>query len=99
LYYSAELVSKRLELLHELVPQAALIGFLINPNNRISDQDKTDMEAAARTVGQPMMVLQATTSEEIDTALATFAEARVSALLVDGDGLLFNRRAAQFAVC
>ena len=45
-----------------------------------------------------MMVLQATTSEEIDTALATFAEAQVSALLVDGDGLLFNRRAAQFAV-
>ena len=98
LYYSAELVSKRLELLRELVPQAALIGFLINPNNRISDQDKTDMEAAARTVGQPMMVLQTTTSEEIDTALATFAKAQVSALLVDGDGLLFNRRAAQFAV-
>src|SRR5262249_1706498 len=85
LSHNAELVSKRLELLRELVPQAALIGFLINPNNRISDQDKTDMEASARTVGQPMMVLQATTSEEIDTALATFAEAQVSALLVDGD--------------
>jgi putative tryptophan/tyrosine transport system substrate-binding protein len=98
LYYSAELVSKRLELLRALVPQPAVIGFLINPNNRISERDKADMEAAARTVGQPMMVLQATTSEEIDTAFATFAAAQVSALVVDGDGLLFNRRAAQFAV-
>ncbi len=97
-FYSAELVPKRLELLRELVPQAAVIGFLINPNNRISERDKVDMEAAARTVGQPMMVLQATTSDEIDTAFATLAAAQVSALLVDGDGLLFNRRAAQFAV-
>jgi putative tryptophan/tyrosine transport system substrate-binding protein len=97
-YYSAELVSKRLELLLKLVQQAAVIGFLINPNNRISERDKADIEAAARTVGQPIMVLQATTSEEIDTAFATFAAAQVSALLVDGDGLLFNRRAAQFAV-
>jgi len=96
--YSAELVSKRLELLRRLVPQAAVIGFLTNPNNRISERDKADIEAAARVVGQPMLVLQATTSEEIDTALATFAKAQVSALLVDGDGLLFNRRAAQFAV-
>jgi putative ABC transport system substrate-binding protein len=97
-YYSAELVSKRLELLRRLVPQAAVIGFLINPNNRISERDKGDIEAAARVIGQPMMVLQATTSEEINTAFATFAAAHVSALLVDGDGLLFNRRAAQFAV-
>jgi putative ABC transport system substrate-binding protein len=97
-YYSAELVLKRLELLRRLVPQAAVIGFLINPNNRISERDKADIETAARTIGQRMMVLQATTSEEINTAFSTFAAAHVSALLVDGDGLLFNRRAAQFAV-
>ena len=63
--------------------------------NRISERGKADMEATARAVGQQIMVLQATTSDEIDTAFATFAAAQVSAILVDGDGLLFNRRAVQ----
>jgi putative tryptophan/tyrosine transport system substrate-binding protein len=91
----AEMVAKRLELLRELVPQADTMGYLTNPTNLISVGETADMQTAARSVGQQMMILRASTVEEIDTALATAAKDRLGALLVGGDGLLFNRRAHQ----
>ncbi len=93
----AEMVAKRLELLRELVPQAGVMGYLTNPTNLISEGETADMQAAAGSVGQPMMVLRASTVEEIDSALAIAAKERLGALLVGGDGLLFNRRADQIA--
>ena len=96
--YTAELVPKRLELLRELAPQAGAMGFLTNPSNMISEGNTADMQAAARRLGQEMMVLRASTVDEIDAAYAALSAAQVSALLIDGDALLFNRRAAQFAV-
>ena len=88
------LVAKRLGMLRELVPQANLIGFLTNPANPISDP--ADIQAAARGVGQQMIVLTASTVEEIDKAFAAAAQQGVGALLVDGD-VLFNNRHDQFA--
>src|SRR6266851_5162364 len=96
--YVAELVPKRLELLRELVPQTGVMGFLTNPNNLISERDTADMQAAERSVGQEMTILRASTVDEIDAAFAALAAAQVSALLVDADSLLFNRRATHFAV-
>jgi ABC-type uncharacterized transport system substrate-binding protein len=91
----AEMVAKRLELLRELVPRAGTMGYLTNPANLISASETEDMHTAARSVGQQMTVLRASTVEEIDTVLATAAKDRLGALLVGGDGLLFNRRAHQ----
>jgi putative ABC transport system substrate-binding protein len=91
----AEMVAKRLELLRDLVRQTDTMGYLTNPTNLISESETADMHAAARSVGQQMMVLRATTTDEIDTALATAAKERLGALLVGGDGLLLNRRAHQ----
>jgi putative ABC transport system substrate-binding protein len=91
----AEMVAKRLELLRDLVPQTDTMGYLTNPTNLISESETADMHAAARSVGQQMMVLRASTTDEIDTALATAAKERLGALLVGGDGLLLNRRAHQ----
>jgi putative ABC transport system substrate-binding protein len=93
-YFSSTLVAKRLEMLRELVPQATVIGFLTNPTNLISDT--TDVQAAARSVGQQMTVLNASTVDEIDRAFAAAAQQRVGALLVDGD-TFFNIRRDQFA--
>jgi putative ABC transport system substrate-binding protein len=93
-YYVGALVAKRLELLRELVPQAITIGFLTNPNNLISERDTIDLQAAASSVGQQIIVLNASTVDELDTAFATAAQRRVGALLVDVDQL-FNRRRDQ----
>jgi putative tryptophan/tyrosine transport system substrate-binding protein len=95
--YVGALVAKRLELLRELVPQATIMGFLTNPTNLSSDPNTTDIQAAAGSVGQQMIVLRASTVDEIDAAFATAARERAGALLVDGDGLLFSRRAEQLA--
>src|SRR6516164_6844168 len=70
--YVGTLVAKRFGMLRELVPQANLIGFLTNPANPISDP--ADIQAAARGVGQQMIVLTASTVEEIDKAFAAAAQ-------------------------
>ena len=95
--YVGALVSKRLELLRELVPQSTIMGFLTNPTNLNSEPNTTDIQAAAGSVGQQMIVLRAGTVDEIDAAFATAARERAGALLVDGDGLLFSRRVDQLA--
>src|SRR5262249_29704802 len=84
-HYTSELLPKRLELLRELAPQAKVIGFLTNPTSLPSDGDVPAVEAAARSVGQEIMVLKASNVAEIDTAFATAVQRGVGALLVSGD--------------
>jgi len=63
-----ELMPKRLELLCELVPQAAEIALLVNPENKMADQFIRITQEAARAKGKQLSVLKATTEAEIDTA-------------------------------
>jgi putative ABC transport system substrate-binding protein len=97
-FYAGALMPKQLELLRELVPGVARIGFLANPENLISDGLTTDVQAAARSIGQELVILNARNSDEIDAAFASAAQQGVGALLVAVDGLLFTSRRAQFAV-
>jgi putative tryptophan/tyrosine transport system substrate-binding protein len=90
--YSTVVETKRLELLRELVPKATLIGFLSNPATLGSDYYAAELQAAARGAGQETIVLSASDASEIDTALATAAQRRVSALMVGADGLYVDRR-------
>jgi putative tryptophan/tyrosine transport system substrate-binding protein len=85
-YSAIALGPKRLELLRELVPQAATIAFLVSPGN-----PGAELQAAARSVGQQFIVLYASTADEIDTALATVARQRAGALLVEADPLFSSR--------
>jgi putative ABC transport system substrate-binding protein len=78
-----ELRPKRLEMLREVVPQAALIGILSNPRVLSNVVSMSNLQAAARSVGQEIVILNAPTAEEIDAAFATAAARRVGALLVD----------------
>ena len=87
------MAAKRLELLRELVPEAARVAVLVNPANA-ADTETTlrDVEAAARAIGLQIQVLNASTSREIDAAFATFARERPDALFVGGDAFFNSRR-------
>jgi len=97
-----ELGVKELALLHELVPSAAIIGFLGNPNDPISELMTRDVVAAAPVVGIKVQILKASSDREIDAAFVSLVQARTGALravpntlatvapasiaIVDGDG-------------
>ncbi len=83
---------KRLELLRELAPTAAMIAVLINPNNPDAATQSRDVEGAARAVGQQVQILHASTEREIDTAFATLVQQRAGAVLVAGDPFFNSRR-------
>jgi putative ABC transport system substrate-binding protein len=94
-WLGGELTAKRLELLHELVPRAARVALLVEPNNaRVTEIIVRDAEAAAGSMGMQIRVLDANTSGEIDAAFATFAREPPDALFV-GSSSLFNRRRIQ----
>jgi putative ABC transport system substrate-binding protein len=89
-----EMPIKSLELLHELVPAAAGIGLLLNPTNPNLSESVVvkDVEAAARTLGKQIQVLEASTDAEIDAAFATLARLRVGALVIVADVFYNDRR-------
>jgi len=87
-----ELGPKRLELMRELVPRAGVIGVLTNPTGITSLGNMTDLQAAARSVGQEVIILNASTVDEIDAAFATAAGRRSGGLLIDVSGFFINRR-------
>ena len=77
--------AKRLELLRELVPSAAIIAVLFNPDSPEAETVSRDAQAAARTIGQELIVLTARTAGDFDTAFATLVQKRAGALLVGTD--------------
>ncbi len=80
-----KLEAKRLELLRELVPGAALIAMLVNPSNAQAETQSRELERAARAVGQQVLILSASTEDELETAIATLVRERAGALLVGAD--------------
>jgi putative ABC transport system substrate-binding protein len=96
--------SKRLELLHELVPTATIIAALVNPTNPNVETLTRDLQTAARALGQETVVVNARTAGDIDALFARLVQQRVGALLVDTDAFFFSRRnqlialAKQYAV-
>src|SRR5262249_22012135 len=91
-----ELGAKQLGLLHELVPSAATIGFLVIPDQPVSELTARDVLAAAPVIGLKVEILKAGTDREIDAAFASIAQARTGALLVANEAL-FNSRIEQIA--
>ena len=84
--------TKRLQLLQELVPKVATIGFLRNPNNPNAAFELSAAQEAARSLGKEIIVLNATIESEIDAAFAVMAQQQVGALLGASDTFLFGRR-------
>jgi putative tryptophan/tyrosine transport system substrate-binding protein len=82
---NAELQAKRFELLHELVPNAGLIAVLVNPTNPEAEIQVQDVQRAARTISQRVLILHASTERELSMAFATLVQEGADALLVSGD--------------
>jgi ABC-type uncharacterized transport system substrate-binding protein len=85
------IVAKQIEMLHETVPKATSIGFLVNPTNSNAGSDTSDAQAGARALGQKLIVVQVSAEREFETAFSTLVEQRVDALLVAADGLFRGR--------
>jgi len=84
--------AKRLELLAELVPAAITLGFLINPTGALVDLETTDIQGAARALGQQLVFAGASSGREIDAAFASFIQQRVNAVLVSSDPIFVSHR-------
>jgi len=87
------LILKRFELARELVPNVTVIGVLLNPGNPNTEIRVLDMQAAARSIGQPIRILQAGGEVQYDAIFATVAQERIGALVVQNDPLFTDQRA------
>ena len=91
--FIAELAAKRLELLRELVPQAARVAVFVDPTNATTiESTLRDVEVAAPAIGLQAQVFNVTTSREIDAAFATLTRERVDALFVSAGSFFADRR-------
>jgi putative ABC transport system substrate-binding protein len=87
-----DIATKRLGLLRQLVPNATTIAMLMNPDYPATSAEVRDVQAGARSLGLQLNILNASTSREIDVALATFVSKRPDALYVGGDPFLLGQR-------
>jgi putative tryptophan/tyrosine transport system substrate-binding protein len=89
----ATLAAKQLGLLHELLPGAARIAVLVDPNNTLlTEAFIPDVRAAASAIRKQIDVLYASTGRDIDTVFESLAQKPVDALLVGPGAFFFNRR-------
>jgi putative ABC transport system substrate-binding protein len=89
---SATLEAKRLALLLELIPKAALIAALIDPNFSSAKPQLTELQTAARAIGRQVHVLNASTENEIETAFASISKMHADALLIASNPFFNGRR-------
>ena len=91
-FFNNLLLAKRLEMLRETVPKAALIAVLVNPNNARAALDTSDIQAAAAGIGQQVQILRAGTPDDLDASFASMVRAGAGALLVTSDAYFLSRR-------
>ena len=92
-----ELVAKRLELLHEVVPRANRVAVLHYPAAANAEFTLNELETAGRALGLQIQILNASTNREIDAALTTFVSERPDALFVGSGDPFFTSRRVQLA--
>ena len=87
-----QMETKRLGLLHALVPKAELIGILLNPNNPVATDEMREVQEAARAFGQQIHILPASSESEINAAFATVVQLHAAAMLVCADPFFNSQR-------
>ena len=87
-----ELIPKRLELVHDLVPNATLIAGLINPKNSNAVRNLTALQEAAQAKGVQIHISEASTDSELETAFADLASLKAGTLIVGADPFFNARR-------
>jgi putative tryptophan/tyrosine transport system substrate-binding protein len=88
---SVEVGPKRLQLLHELVPTASVMALLVNPANPTLAETTTKLQAAARTLGLELHVLNASTERDFDVVFAKLIQLRAGGLVISGDPFFTSR--------
>jgi putative tryptophan/tyrosine transport system substrate-binding protein len=91
-FYSSPVVTKRLDLARELVPRGSVIAALQNPENPPSVEEGKAVQAAAAALGQPLLIVNASTPSDIDGAFVTIKEQQVRAIIVSSDPFFFSER-------
>jgi len=86
--FAGGLGAKRLELLRAVVPKPKLIGVLVNPKNPNFEVQLSDVRAAAREIGQDLLIVNASAETDLDAAFATFVQRRIDGLIVGADPML-----------
>jgi putative ABC transport system substrate-binding protein len=91
-FFNAVLAAKRLELLRQLVPRATTIAMLVNPDSAHTEAEGRDAEAAAQAIGQKFVILNVSSSHDIEPAFASAVQRGVGALLVGSGGFTNSHR-------
>ena len=87
-FYVAQLVSRQLKMLHDLLPGATTVGVLVNPNSPANVEPQLkDLQTAADALGLRLLVVKATNEQDAEAAFATLVRAPVDALLITSDGI------------
>jgi putative ABC transport system substrate-binding protein len=95
---NVEIAPKRLELLHELLPAARVMAFLVDPSSpAMAETAASEMQAAARTLGLQLHVLNASSESDFDAVFAKVAELRASGLVISAGTAIFASRSGQLA--
>jgi putative tryptophan/tyrosine transport system substrate-binding protein len=95
---NVEIAPKRLELLHELLPAAQIMAFLVDPSDpAIAETTTTQMRAAARTLGLELHVLNASSESDFDAVFAKVGQLRASGLVISAGTAIFASRSGQLA--
>src|SRR5262245_41349166 len=90
--FGVPLGAKRLELLHQLLPDVTAIALLVNPTNPSAESEQRDERAAAEAIGLQMLVQNASTERDLDIVFTNLGQQRIGALLVAADGFFNGQR-------
>jgi putative ABC transport system substrate-binding protein len=90
IFFGGVLGAKRLELLRQLVPKATTIAMLVIPDTPTTEAERRDVQAAAQTIGQHLIIHDVSSDRDIETAFATFVQRGAGALLVGSGAFLFS---------
>jgi putative ABC transport system substrate-binding protein len=89
---NTELIGKRLEILHELVPSATLVALLVHPTGALTEVEMMSSQATAAALGLHLRIVDAALPDQIEEAFAQIAQSGAGALLISGDALFLNCR-------
>jgi putative tryptophan/tyrosine transport system substrate-binding protein len=91
-FFSDLLFAKRLDLFYRLIPNATVVGVLLNPRDANVELERSQTQEAARLLGLQLVFLQATSEREIDEAIASLIQQRAAALMVSADPTFYAHR-------
>jgi putative tryptophan/tyrosine transport system substrate-binding protein len=91
-FFTGAIGTKRLELLRQIAPNAKKIGVLVQPSTLQTDAERKELEAAAESIGQQLLVTQVNDAQEIERAITTLVERGAGALLVGSGPFLGSNR-------